>query len=61
MGLSEESSQQVVSFDIEPVITNNDLLIMFNEYVEDLDSLALSKVEYDEYINIKEYKHPFSK
>ena len=60
LGLSEESSQQVVSFDIEPVITNNDLLIMFNEYVEDLDSLALSKVEYDEYINnIKEYKHPF--
>ena len=60
MGLSEESSQEVVSFDIEPVITNNDLLIMFNEYVEDLDSLALSKVEYDEYVNnIKEYKHPF--
>ena len=60
LGLSEESSQEVVSFDIEPVITNNDLLIMFNEYVEDLDSLALSKVEYDEYVNnIKEYKHPF--
>ncbi len=60
LGLSEESSQQVVSFDIEPVITNNDLLIMFNDYVEDLDSLALSKVEYDEYVNnINEYRHPF--
>jgi hypothetical protein len=60
LGLSEESSEQVVSFDIEPVITNNDLLIMFNDYVEDLDSLALSKVEYDEYVNnINEYRHPF--
>ena len=60
LGLSEESSKEVVSFDIEPVITNNDLLIMFNDYVEDLDSLALSKVEYDEYVNnINEYRHPF--
>jgi hypothetical protein len=33
---------------------------MFNDYVEDLDSLALSKVEYDEYVNnINEYRHPF--
>jgi len=60
LGLSEESSKEVVSFDIEPVITSNDLLLMFNDYVLDLDSLALSKVEYDEFINnIKEYKHPF--
>ena len=35
---------------------------MFNEYVEDLDSLALSKVEYDEYVNnIKKYSILFSK
>ena len=60
LGLSEESSMEVVSFDIEPVITNNDLLIMFDDYVEDLDSLARSKIDYNEYVNnINEYRHPF--
>ena len=56
--VNEEISENIVGFDVDPVITDNDRVIMFDRYITELDSLAASKVEYDAFIeNIKDYKH----
>jgi hypothetical protein len=58
LGLTETAAKDVVGFDIEPIITDNEYLVMFNNYIANLDSLAASKIEYKEYKNnIREYKH----
>ena len=58
LGLTETATKEIVGFDIEPIITDNEYLVMFNSYIGDLDSLAASKIEYKEYKNnIREYKH----
>ena len=60
LGLNEVSSQQIVEFEITPVITDNDLLLMFDRYIKNLDSLTATQVEYPEYVkNIEDYKHPY--
>ena len=60
LGLTEAGSQQIVEFEITPVITDNDLLIMYDRYIADLDSLTASQLVYKEYVkNIADYKHPF--
>ena len=47
-----------VPANIEPIITDNDRVVMFDQYITELDSLAASKVEYEAFINnIKDYKH----
>ena len=58
LGLTEKATKEIVGFDIEPIITDNEYLVMFNNYIANLDSLAASKIEYKEYKNnIREYKH----
>ena len=60
LGLTEKATKEIVGFDIEPIITDNEYLVMFNSYIGDLDSLAASKIEYREYVkNIREYKHRY--
>ena len=60
LGLTELATQEIVGFDIEPIITDNEYLVMFNSYIGELDSLAASKIEYKEYVkNIREYKHRY--
>ena len=60
LGLDESSSRQIVAFDIEPVITDNEYLVMFDKYITSLDSLTAARADYDDYIRgIKQYKHPF--
>ena len=60
LGLTEKATKEIVGFDIEPIITDNEYLVMFNSYIGDLDSLAASKIEYKEYVkNIREYKHRY--
>ncbi len=60
LGLAENATKEIVGFDIEPIITDNEYLVMFNSYIGDLDSLAASKIEYKEYVrNIREYKHRY--
>ena len=48
LGLTEKATKEIVGFDIEPIITDNEYLVMFNSYIGDLDSLAASKIEYRE-------------
>jgi hypothetical protein len=58
LGVNEEISGDIVGFDVEPVITDNDRVIMFDRYITELDSLAASKVEYEVFIkNIEDHKH----
>ena len=60
LGLTEKATKEIVGFDIEPIITDNEYLVMFNSYIGNLDSLAASKIEYKEYVkNIREYKHRY--
>ena len=58
LGIGEDVSNKIVGFSIEPIITDNDRVVMFDQYITELDSLAASKVEYEAFIdNIEDYKH----
>ena len=58
LGLTESASEEIVEFEVEPLITDNEYLVMFDRYIRNLDSLAASKIEYEDYVkNIKAYKH----
>ena len=58
LGLDKVVSKNIVGLDIEPVITENDRIVMFDKYIGGLDSLVASKVKYEDFIdNIKNYKH----
>jgi hypothetical protein len=60
LGLTDISTKEIVGFDIEPIITDNEYLVMFNNYIANLDSLAASKIEYKDYKkNIRDYKHRY--
>ena len=54
------SPKEIVGFEIEPIITDNDMLVMFDKYMGGLDSLAATKIDYKGYAkNIRDYKHKF--
>ncbi|MGC6438673.1 MAG: hypothetical protein ACON4B_06830 [Flavobacteriaceae bacterium] len=58
LGLNQVTTETITGFEIEPVLTENDKLIMFDQYIRGLDSLAASKIEYEDYVdNIEAYKH----
>lgn len=58
LGVEKSVSEEIVGLEIEPIITDNDRVVMFDKYISGLDSLAASKVEYDVFVeNIKDYKH----
>ena len=58
LGLEKKVSEEILEIEIEPIITDNDRVVMFDKYISGLDSLAASKVEYDVFVkNIKDYKH----
>jgi hypothetical protein len=58
LGLKKNISEEIIGIEIEPVITDNDRVVMFDKYISGLDSLAASKVEYEEFVeNIEDYKH----
>jgi len=58
LGLKKNISEDIIGIEIEPIITDNDRVVMFDKYISGLDSLAVSKVEYEVFVeNIKKYKH----
>ena len=44
LGIGEDVSNEIVEFSIEPIITDNDRVVIFDQYITELDSLAASKV-----------------
>ena len=58
LGLKKNISEDIIGIEIEPIITDNDRVVMFDKYIIGLDSLAASKVEYEVFVeNIEDYKH----
>ena len=58
LGLEKKVSEEILGIEIEPIITDNDRVVMFDKYISGLDSLVASKVEYEVFVdNIKDYKH----
>lgn len=58
--LDMETSSKISSFDITPLVSGNNNLITFNEFLLEIDTLASPKIEYDEFVeNIENhsYKH----
>tara|TARA_B100001093_G_scaffold249238_1_gene238651 strand:- start:320 stop:1384 length:1065 start_codon:yes stop_codon:yes gene_type:complete len=56
----KSSPKEIVGFDIEPIITDNDMLVLFDRYMSELDSLAASKIDFEDFSkNIKNYKHRY--
>ena len=56
----KSSPKEIVGFDIEPIITDNDMLVLFDRYMSELDSLAASKIDFQDFSkNIRDYKHRY--
>tara|TARA_B100001059_G_scaffold220573_1_gene242713 strand:+ start:42 stop:1124 length:1083 start_codon:yes stop_codon:yes gene_type:complete len=58
--LDAQIASKMLYFDINPVVSGNKNLIIFNEFLLEIDTLASPKVEYDEFVeNIEDpsYKH----
>jgi hypothetical protein len=60
LGVNELVSKEIMGFSIDPIITENDLIVLYDSYVSSLDSLTASMVDYDDYTkNLKLYKHTY--
>ena len=49
LGVNELVAEELTEFSIEPIITENDLIVLYDSYVSSLDSLTASMVEYEDY------------
>ena len=49
LGVNELVAEELTEFSIEPIITENDLIVLFDKYILSLDSLTASMVEYEDY------------
>jgi hypothetical protein len=62
LGIKKETAEDIIRIELQPIVTDNDKILMFNKYIKQLDSLAASKVDYQDYINnIATYKYKFQK
>ena len=60
LNLGEEKAQSILSFEVKPVVSENDKLLAFNNYIKKLDSLASTKIEYEDFLlNNEDYTHKY--
>lgn len=60
LNLDLERTKSILSFDVEPVVSENEKLLAFNEYVKQLDSLAATKIEYEDFlVNNEDHTHKY--
>lgn len=60
LGADELNLSSILEFDIESVISENDKLKNYNDYLMSLDSAVASTVNYETYINnSKDYNHKY--
>ena len=50
LDLDVERTKSILSFDVEPAVSENDKLLAFNEYIKPLDSLARSELKYNDFL-----------
>ena len=60
LDLDAEKTKSILNFSVEPVISENNKLVAFDKYIKQLDSLAASKIEYEDFlINNEDYTHKY--
>jgi len=60
LNLDESKAESILSFQVEPVVSENDKLLAFNNYIKRLDSLASTKIEYEDFLlNNEDYTHKY--
>ena len=60
LNLDFERTKSILTFDVEPVVSDNEKLLAFNEYVKQLDSLAATKIEYEDFLdNNEDHTHKY--
>jgi hypothetical protein len=58
--LDIEKTKSILKFNVEPVVSENNKLVAFNDYLKQLDSLAASKIEYEDFLaNNEDYTHKY--
>ena len=58
--LDVERTKSILSFAVQPVVSENNKLVAFNKYIKQLDSLAATKIEYQEFLdNNEDYTHKY--
>ena len=58
--LDVERTKSILSFAVKPVVSENNKLVAFNKYIKQLDSLAVTKIEYQEFLdNNEDYTHKY--
>ena len=60
LDLDLEKTKSILEFDVKPVVSENNKLVAFDKYIKQLDSLAASKIEYEEFLtNNEDYTHKY--
>lgn len=60
LDLDLEKTKSILGFDVQPVVSENNKLVAFDKYIKQLDSLAATKIEYEEFlINNEDYTHKY--
>ena len=60
LNLDEEKANSILSFNVKPVVSENQKLLAFNDYMKGLDSLAATKIEYEDFLkNNEDYTHTY--
>ena len=58
LGIETQRAESILSFDVQPLVSDNDKLVAFNDYITKLDSLAASKIGYEDFLkNNEDYTH----
>ena len=60
LDLDLEKTKSILEFNVEPVVSENNKLVAFDKYIKQLDSLAASKIEYEDFlVNNEDYTHKY--
>ena len=60
LNLEKDKAESILSFQVEPVVSKNDKLLEFNVYLVKLDSLASTKIEYEDFLqNNEDYTYKY--
>lgn len=58
LNMEIKRAEPILSFEVKPLVSDNDKLFAFNNYIIELDSLAASKIEYEDFLkNNEDYTH----
>ena len=60
LNLDIDRTKSILAFDVKPVVSENNKLVAFNRYIKQLDSLAATKIEYEDFLkNNEDYTHKY--